>query len=179
MFIPDKSKFNSLSGLMVYNRHDVRNKSYKSKDMANWIIGIGQHRGLLKGSLWVKTQSILKHNMNHRRLGSSQHHILSGLIYCDNCSLPLGLRSSKSHNKIYYYYTCPQCRASINASHCDGAIQEYVDTIGMNKRDLKKKVISELSKADVDITTEIAQTIDTAIDSLSPIKNAHLELQKL
>lgn len=177
MFIPSKVRFSSANGLMVYNRHDVRNGMYKSKDISNWIIGIGQHKGLIKGSDWVKVQTILQENMNHKRLGSSKSHILGGLIYCADCNIPLILRSSNTPSKTYYYYTCQGCKSSVNATKCDEAICKFIDEIIIDKTALKQRIIHQLAHSDISIKNP--QTIDTIIDSLMGLKNIDLNLQRL
>lgn len=88
----DKDKFDGNYGLMVYNKTEhKKNKGFKHKkiikrDVTEWIIAIGKHKGLIPGSNWVNVQDMLAVNESKRyRKDSQSESLLSGIIRCEYC----------------------------------------------------------------------------------------------
>ena len=45
---------------MPYNRtHQEKGKAAAIKPVSQWIIAVGLHNGLIKGSEWIKVQNLL------------------------------------------------------------------------------------------------------------------------
>lgn len=107
----DKSEFDGKYGIMAYNKKLVRKgQSVKTKDMNEWIVAIGKHKGIIDGKDWVEVQNILnKRKHLAPRQGTSNNALLSGLIYCKKCGTFMRVtygQRIKSINRRYHYYVC-------------------------------------------------------------------------
>lgn len=54
--------YNGKYGIAAYNKTDQNNKPGKAKDISQWIISIGGHKGIINGLTWIKAQKILSKN---------------------------------------------------------------------------------------------------------------------
>ena len=63
MIFAQKEQFNGKNGIMAYNRTLQRaGKTTQIRDIKEWIIAIGAHKGIIYGKDWIKVQTILKEN---------------------------------------------------------------------------------------------------------------------
>ena len=81
---PDASAFDGRRGIMAYNRTDQKKgRTTVHLPVSQWIIAVGQHPGLIPGSVWVQAQEALEQNRSKSfrrpRTGGA---LLSGMLYC-------------------------------------------------------------------------------------------------
>ncbi len=95
---------------MPYNRRK-ENGSFAS--IENWLISIGEHRGIISSSTWIECQDICKEikNKSSNRQCTSQNALLSGLVICAHCGSSMAPRKQKNKladgsESMYRYYTC-------------------------------------------------------------------------
>lgn len=96
----DERDFDGVSGLMIYNKteqtkelresstatHPEYVKRSESRDISEWIISVGKHKGLISGKEWIRAQSILEDNRSlYARPNEESRSLLSGLIACPVC----------------------------------------------------------------------------------------------
>ncbi len=107
----DQSQFDGRHGIMAYNRTLQRpGKTNQINPIPEWIVAIGQHPGVIPGSLWVAVQEKLKRNMTkgyHAPRTNSA--LLSGLLICGNCGdymRPKVTGRTHTDGERMYYYMC-------------------------------------------------------------------------
>lgn len=151
----DKSKFNGKKGIMAYNKKLVKKgQSVKTKDIDEWIIAIGKHKGVIEGSDWVMTQNILNKNKKLApRQGTSAAAMLSGLLYCKKCGNFMRVKygqKKKDSDERHYYYVC---------SMKDNSRGQRCDMNNLKGETTDEYVISELKHI---IESGILKDIDNA-----------------
>lgn len=83
----EKEEFNGKFGIMAYNKTEQKyNKTTKKRNMTEWIISIGKHKGIIPGKEWIEVQNIILGNKNKRyRKPLKNNALLSGIIRCSHC----------------------------------------------------------------------------------------------
>jgi len=82
----DESEFDGVHGLMVYNKTEKKQNMIVKKEVTNWIVAVGRHKGIISGKEWVEVQNILSQNSDKKyRKPSTANAILSGIIRCSHC----------------------------------------------------------------------------------------------
>lgn len=107
----DEEDFNGTGGIMAYNKTEQKsNKTTKKRELSEWIVAIGKHKGLIDGKDWVEVQNILEGNKNKRyRMPGKNNALLSGIIHCSQCGsfMRPKLRTSfYKNNEIRFVYMC-------------------------------------------------------------------------
>jgi site-specific DNA recombinase len=130
----DTEDFNGVNGLMVYNKTEqikqlkedsvVLNPSYtskkKSRPYEDWIIAVGKHKGIIKGSDWIAVQSMLKANINtYARPHCKTKALLSGILACPMCGKNLYVHREsdryESNGEPRFLYKCSTRKADKEA----------------------------------------------------------------
>ncbi len=116
-----RESFDGEHGLMVYNK--TRQEKIKNKDkgtyrqrllkrpLADWIVALGRHPGLICGSDWVMAQKILSQNQNkYCRSHLANKAYFSGKIICSDCGAIMYVRiqsgRSMQDGSACFYYVC-------------------------------------------------------------------------
>src|SRR5699024_11364866 len=114
---------NGKNGIKAYNKERVKKRqSVKNKDIDEWIIAIGKHKGIVEGRDWVMAQNIINKNKKLApRQGTSSAAMLSGLLYCKKCGNFMRVKygqKKKNSDKKHYYYVCSM-KENSRGKRCD------------------------------------------------------------
>ena len=96
-----EDKFDGKHGLMVYNKTEQKTgKRQKVRNVEDWIVSVGKHKGFLTGKQWVEIQNLIKKNTEKRfRKPAVNTSLLSGIIYCGDCGSYMRPRLNSAVNK--------------------------------------------------------------------------------
>lgn len=148
----ENTDFDGKRGLMVYNKteqvkeikddsttiHPSYTQKVERRDIEDWIISVGKHKGIISGKEWILTQSILQENKDkYVRPNEKTQSLLSGLIACPYCGKNLFTHRETgrfTNGKPRFLYKCQTKRRDNTAcSYKDvkgNSIDEFVlDTI--------------------------------------------------
>ena len=80
----EKSAFDGVHGLMVYNRTDQdKGSSSRYLPPEEWIVSVGEHPGIIPGREWIRIQESLQRNKSKAyRKPRSNEALLTGLLFC-------------------------------------------------------------------------------------------------
>ncbi len=149
----NKNEFTGKYGIMAYNKNLVKKgQSVKTKNMDEWIIAIGKHKGIIEGSEWVMVQNTLNKNKSLApRQGTSAAAMLSGLLYCKNCGNFMRVKygqKKKNSDERHYYYVCSM-KDNSRGSRCNMKNLKGEDTDQYVIEKLKEMIESGILK-DID-----------------------------
>lgn len=118
------SQCNEKNGFLAYNKthqtkkpdckkQGVYKRTHQKQENANWIVTTGKHTGIIPGSEWVRTQTILQDNKNkYRRPKQTSNSLLSEKVRCPICQ---GLTYVRAYSNRYtpeghlkYAYVCKE-----------------------------------------------------------------------
>lgn len=142
----EKSDFDGNCGVMAYNKTlQKKGKTNKIRDIKEWIITAGRHKGVVSGKEWKKVQECLERNsVKAYRKPKNNTALLSGLLYCGDCGHYM---RPKIYNSFYkdgekkFSYLC-ELKEKSRRSEC------LVSNPAGNKLDAE--VIMEISKLEED-----------------------------
>lgn len=96
-----------IHGLMVYNK---REGGKKAKGISEWIIAVGEHKGIISSERWLQCQEIIEKNKEKSspRSGTGDKFLLSGMIVCGECSSGMASWSHFNSKRDFMerYYRC-------------------------------------------------------------------------
>jgi len=135
--------FNNINGVTGYNktRQDKENSSERYRDSSEWIIAVGLHKGIIPGSIWIRTQELLENNKSKsfRKIKTSQA-LLSGLLRCSDCGSHMRPKSVNRLNpdgQQVFYYMC-EMKEKSRKSRCN--------ILNINGNTLDKSVLKEVKE---------------------------------
>lgn len=188
----ERAEFNDKHGLMVYNKNLVKKgQSVKTKDIDEWIVALGKHKGIIEGKDWVMVQNILNKNKHLApRQGTSHSAMLSGLLYCKQCNnfmkVKYGQKKVNSDER-HFYYVCSM-KDNSKGSRCDirnlrgestdeyliGALKDIIEDGILNDLDNAKKNVEDKDKINKNIRIKISEnkkSIENLLKQLSKNEN--------
>jgi site-specific DNA recombinase len=176
------SDFDGTSGLMVFNKNNVkRKKKVSRKDESEWIIAVGKHKGIINSKDWITVQNMLKANSKKApRTGTSKHGLITRFLRCKSCGSKMRISYRKVDGEVKnYYYKCllkersrkSQCDIiNLNGSLADQIVINELKKIYSNRNNL----ISELYNRKNNIK-ELSKTQGSAKDNLEKEVNKYKE----
>lgn len=105
----DKSMFDGKNGVMAYNKTQQNtSKSHQARDISEWIIAVGKHKGIISGEKWIKIQMMLEQNKSKSYKKPRSHTaLLPGLVYCSHCGSymrpKMGRGADDKGNRLFNY----------------------------------------------------------------------------
>lgn len=80
-------KFDGSYGVTAYNKTEQKKgKSTQIRDITEWVISRGKHKGIINGKQWIEVQNLLTANEDKRyRKPLKNNALLSGLLRCSKC----------------------------------------------------------------------------------------------
>lgn len=97
-------------GLIAYNKTSKKMGKNLDKDISNWIIAIGKHKGIIPSKTFINIWNTIENNKNKRlRKPSQNSSILSGLIRCKYCNSYMRPRTRSTYTidkKRNFSYMC-------------------------------------------------------------------------
>jgi Site-specific recombinases, DNA invertase Pin homologs len=129
----EKEDFNGQRGLMIYNKteqikeikdnsttiHPSYVQKTERRDITDWIISVGKHKGIISGKEWILTQKILQENKDkYKQPNEKTHSLLSGIIACPYCGKNMFTHRETGRftdGKPRFLYKC-QTKRSNNAA---------------------------------------------------------------
>lgn len=151
--------FDGSYGVMAYNKTEQQpNKAKKDRDITEWIVSIGKHKGAITGADWVQVQELLVQNEDKRyRKPTKNNSLLSGLIRCSHCGSYMRpkLKSNRTPDgAIRFDYMCElkeksrqqncQCK-NVNGNEADRLVLDAVKELIAPNSTFRKK-LSALAK---------------------------------
>ena len=121
----EDSEFDGKHGLMVYNKTDQKKEKKDDstllepkftqrtdiKPISEWIVAVGEHKGIISGFDWTRVQKLLKQNVDkYDRPKQASKSVLSGLIKCPVCGERMNVKTlSNRYTKsgdLRFNYRC-------------------------------------------------------------------------
>lgn len=138
----EENEFIGKNGVMAYNKTlQKTGKTNVIRDIKDWIIAVGKHRGLISGLDWISVQNqLIKNKSKAYRKTKSHEALLSGLLYCDNCGSymrPKVRNKTNSAGERIFSYLC-EIKEKSHKQNCD--------TKNINGNLLDSKICEEIKK---------------------------------
>ena len=122
----DEEEFNCKRGIMAYNKTEQTKEMDKEsrtldpkytqkstrRDIKDWVISVGKHKGIVSGADWIRTQNILSEisRENSARPKEVSKALLSGLVRCADCGSRMFVRSESGRynpdGSLRFGYRC-------------------------------------------------------------------------
>ena len=169
-----ESDFNGVNGVMAYNKTmQKKNKSNKQRDVSDWIIAVGAHKGIIPSEKWIAVQNLLSQNASKSyRKVKNTNSLLSGLLRCANCGSymrPKYGRVKKNGEKAFYYIC--ELKEKSKKQKCD--IQNA------NGNNLDKMLIDELKKMSSNSSNLFGKINNDKMNIETALSNIHSEIEML
>ena len=170
----EKSDFDGNCGVMAYNKTlQKKGKTNKIRDIKEWIITTGRHKGVVSGKEWKQVQECLERNsVKAYRKPKNNTALLSGLLYCGDCGHYM---RPKIYNPCYkdgekkFSYLC-EMKEKSRRSECS------VSNPAGNELDAE--VIKEISKLEED-KKELYYILNKAKKTFSDGRESNTEIEEL
>ena len=170
----EKSDFDGNCGVMAYNKTlQKKGKTNKIRDIKEWIITTGRHKGVVSGKEWKQVQECLERNsVKAYRKPKNNTALLSGLLYCGDCGHYM---RPKMYNSFYkdgekkFSYLC-EMKEKSRRSECS------VSNPAGNELDAE--VIKEISKLEED-KKELYYILNKAKKTFSDGRESNTEIEEL
>jgi len=122
----DEHEFDGIRGIMAYNKTEQTKEMDKAsrtlepkytqkssrRDIKDWIISVGKHKGLINGADWIRVQNIISKisKENSARPKEVSKALLSGLVRCSECGSRMFVRAESGRynldGSVRFGYRC-------------------------------------------------------------------------
>lgn len=105
----EKNMFDGSHGLIAYNKINCQPGSNRTNNVEDWIVAVGEHKGVINPEEWIKVQEILKKNSGKSyRYPKTTGALLSGIVRCGKCGSFMRPKSGRKtiDGEKKYYYQC-------------------------------------------------------------------------
>ncbi|WP_050608256.1 recombinase family protein [Clostridium niameyense] len=115
------------NGLVSYGKANKTNdEGVEFRNISEWIVAIGKHKGIISGLEYIKVQHILKSKNNSGRRGTGDVTFLNGLCRCSYCGSYMRTKQKKKTNGGYYkYFAC--AKKDTGLEHCKNKMIKISD----------------------------------------------------
>lgn len=159
-----EGEFDGLYGIMAYNKTaQIKHKAKKRKNITEWIVAVGKHKGVINGKDWIKVQNLLNVNkVKSYRMPRKNEALLTGLITCKECGSPMRPKvysgRKDEEGNIRFFYGCTLKEKS-KSKKCKG---KNIDGNKLDKLLVQK--IKELISPNEKICNELKKIINTKVN---------------
>lgn len=148
----EKEAFDGNHGVIAYNRTlQKAGKTHEMKDMEEWVVAVGKHKGIVPGMMWVRVQEVLEQNKskNYRKPRSNVA-LLSGILFCGGCGEYMRPKLSGRYNdqgEQIYSYLCTMKEKSrmkccemqnVNGNMLDERVLEEIKKISEDYQEFQR-----------------------------------------
>lgn len=146
----EKDMFDGSHGLIAYNKINCQPGSNRVNNVEDWIVAVGEHKGVINSQDWIKVQEILKKNSGKSyRYPKTTGALLSGIVRCGRCGSFMRPKSGREtlDGEKRYYYQC-ECKEKSRGNLCQmpnipGNVLDKMTAAAIFS--LKEKVIKDYS----------------------------------
>lgn len=152
----ERSAFDGIHGIMAYNRTDQnKGKSTVYLPVAEWIIAVGKHIGLIPSKTWLDVQRLLEQNKSKGfRRPRSHEALLTGILFCacGNRMYPKITKRPVEGGRFQFTYVCKMKeRSKKELCNCKNVRGDELDAAVM-------KEFCGLNDSPVDFVTQLEQS---------------------
>lgn len=157
----------TLKGLVFkgyYKTEQKSNKAKKERDISDWIISVGKHKGIISGKDFISVQETLNTNANKRyRKPIKNNSLLSGLLRCSHCGSymrPKLKTTTWTDGSLRFDYMCElkekshkdKCDCNnINGNEADRLVLDTIKEL-VNPASKFYKAIEKIAKTSISTT---------------------------
>lgn len=116
----EEDKLDGIHGLLAYNKRNYTDNTATRNPQSEWIVSVGQHKGIITGEKWVTIQKCLDKNKgaNCAPNAHNNYSLLSGLIRCKSCGRRMFASKRKSSSKLFDYICNSKLRGGSSLCNC-------------------------------------------------------------
>jgi len=192
----DEKDFNGKNGLMVYNKTEQKASLnvVEKREITDWIVAVGKHKGIISGKDWVEVQNLLAKNSDMKyRKPTVSNALLSGIIRCSHCGSAMRAKLRKqgvvdSNGRRKFTYMCElKDKSQMKNCQCKNINGLEADDLVLNE--IKKlivptskfyKALKKISSNSFTIDNNTAQELKTLKSCLNKNqKDIELLLDKI
>jgi len=176
----EDSELDGGHGFMPYNRTSSGKDRQTKNEIADWMIAVGKHEGVIQPDIWVKIQHILDakraKSKSVVRTPYKSEALLSGLLTCGKCNnfmRPHIHTSRKSKDGIVpYYYICTlkerSSKARCDMENANGAV---IDKMILSMLTEYEKEDSSIHKSLQELKVRLANKKESENDKLGLLES--------
>lgn len=115
----------------------LANRKYNGEYIANGIDAVSTCPAIIEPELYARVQARLaEHLQRHRHRNPAHTYILTGKLFCHECSKPMSGTSGRSHTGQYHYYYkcgCKKLKANLLEKTVLESISQYLSNDNCKK----------------------------------------------